>query len=92
MTDQDTYDFTALSISKLKTKPKEKGIKIYATQKQKESELQKQKERDERDAKEEASSLKKQGESNATKPTAASKSTNIENKIEQAEVDMEPLF
>lgn len=89
---KDTYDFTALNISKIKTKPKEKGIKIYATQKQKESEMQKQKERDDKETKEEASSLKKAAETTTKKTNHASQSISSENQVEPADADMEPLF
>lgn len=88
----DTYDFVALNISRVKTKPKEKGIKIYATQKQKESELQSQKEREERELKITATSK----QDSTPKVVDTSKSTSITGNVEPIESaidgDMEPLF
>lgn len=50
------------------------------------------KEREERETKEEAQSLKKPAETSSAKTRTMAQSANTENKVEYAEVDMEPLF
>lgn len=54
----DSFDFVALNISRIKTKPKEKVMKIYATQKLKETDVQKMKDREEQDMKKEVKDTK----------------------------------
>jgi hypothetical protein len=84
----DHYDFTALNISRVKVKPKEKVMKIYATQHQKEMDQTRMKEREEEEKK------KQKQDSAAPKPQPISSvSTPSEPKEDEyADYNMESLF
>lgn len=76
-----------MNISRIKNKPKERVMKIYATQKDKESDVQKMKEREEREIKE------RPGQLNSIKPVLSKETKEGEPaKIESADCAMETLF
>lgn len=96
MVDRDVYDFTALTISKVKTKPKERVMKIYATRKDKEDDIQRTKdkvEKEEKHEKEKDSNSKRNDEEQTVGGLIVRKDPKKEDAMmEAAEFEIEALF